>query len=105
VLRGDVYRLKLPKAMGHEQDGPRYGIVVQADALGQRSTVLLAPTSLSAWPASFRPMVEVRGQATRVLTEHIGSYDLRRLGQRVGHLDVEEIWSIDEAIRVVFGLR
>jgi mRNA-degrading endonuclease toxin of MazEF toxin-antitoxin module len=30
VLRGDIYRFKLPKGVGHEQHGNRYGVVVQA---------------------------------------------------------------------------
>ena len=105
MVRGDVLRLKLPKGAGHEQRGPRYGVVVQADALAGRSTVLIAPTSLSANPASFRPVVEVRGQPTQVLVEHVGSYDLGRLGASVGHLGVEEMWSVDEALLIVLGLR
>ncbi len=105
MLRGDVYRLKLPKGKGHEQQGARYGVVVQSDALAHHSTVLLAPTSLSVSPASFRPVVHVRGKATRVMVEQMGAYDPGRLGQQVGHLDLEEIWSIDEALGVVLGLR
>ncbi|WP_420627100.1 type II toxin-antitoxin system PemK/MazF family toxin [Candidatus Poriferisodalis sp.] len=31
--------------MGHEQQGRRFGIVVQSDALLRRSAVLVAPTS------------------------------------------------------------
>ncbi len=105
MLRGDVYRLKVPKGLGHEQHGPRYAVVVQSDAIPALSTVLLAPTSRSALAASFRPVIDVRGDATRVLTEHVAGYDVRRLGQRVGHLAVEEIWSVDEALGVVLGLR
>ena len=59
MLRGDVYRFKLPKGVGHEQHGDRYGVVVQADEFLPRSVVLVAPTSRSARPASFRPEIDV----------------------------------------------
>ena len=29
--RGDVHRFKLPKGVGHEQHGERFGVVVQAE--------------------------------------------------------------------------
>ena len=45
MLRGDVYRFKLPKGVGHEQHGDRFGVVVQADEFLPRSVVLVAPTS------------------------------------------------------------
>lgn len=105
MRRGDVYRLKIPKGLGREQHGPRYGVVVQSDAIPPLSTVLLAPTSQSALAASFRPVIDVRGEATRVLIEQAGAYDLERLGQWVGHLAVDETWSVDEALSVVLGLR
>lgn len=105
MLRGDVYRLKVPKGTGHEQHGDRFGVVVQADELLPRSVVLVAPTSRSARPASFRPEIEVVGVGTRVLVEHVGAVDAGRLGRRVGHLSAEELWGIDDALLAVLGLR
>jgi len=105
VRRGEVYRIKLPKGVGHEQGGGRYGVVLQSDAMLPRSTVLIAPTSQSASPRSYRPEVRVDGAATRVLVEQVGAYDVGRLGERVGHLVGEDIWGVDEALSVVLGLR
>jgi mRNA interferase MazF len=104
VLRGDVYRFKLPKGVGHQQHGDRFGVVLQADELLPRSVVIVAPTSLSARPASFRPEIEVGGTTTRVLVEQVGAVDVGRLGRRVGHLSTEELWSVDEALMTVLGL-
>ena len=104
MLRGDIYRFRLPKGTGHEQRGHRYGVVVQATELLPRSVVIVAPTSQSARAASFRPEAEVAGQATRVLVEQIGAVDSRRLGELVGHLTPEEIWGVDDALRTVLGL-
>ncbi len=105
MLRGDVYRFTLPKGVGHEQHGLRYGVVVQAAELLPRSVVLVAPTSASARPASFRPEVDVDGTPTRVLVEQLGAGDARRLGALAGHLSPEELWGVDEALGTVLGLR
>lgn len=105
MLRGDVYRLSLPRGVGHEQHGDRYGVVVQADELLPRSVVLVAPTSRSARSASFRPEVDIDGEATRVLVEQVGAVDVRRLGELAGHLSREEQWGVDEALVTVLGLR
>jgi mRNA interferase MazF len=105
VLRGDVHRFRLPRGVGHEQHGDRFAVVVQADEFLPRSVVIVAPTSRSARPATFRPEAEIEGETTRVLVEQIGAVDARRLGELVGHLAHEELWGVDEALVAVLGLR
>jgi mRNA interferase MazF len=104
VRRGDVYRFRIPKGVGHEQQGDWFGVVVQADELLPRSVVIVAPTSRSARPASFRPEVQVGRASTRVLVEQIGAVDVQRLGRRAGQLSPDEMWSVDEALSTVLGL-
>jgi mRNA interferase MazF len=104
VRRGDIYELRMPQGVGHEQQGRRFGVVVQADAFLPRSVVLIAPTSRSARPASFRPELAIEGRATRVLVEQVGAVDVNRLGSRLGHASVEEMWGIDESLLTVLGL-
>lgn len=104
MLRGDVYRFKLPNGVGHEQHGDRYGVVVQADEFLPRSVVLVAPTSTSARPASFRPEIDLDGQTTRVLVEQLGAVDASHLGDLSGHLSPEEQWGVDEALATVLSL-
>lgn len=104
MRRGEVYRFRTPKGVGHEQQGVRYGVVVQADELLPRSVVIVAPTSRSARSASFRPEIDIAGETTRVLVEQIGAVDAQRLGDRSGYLSVEEMWSIDDALATVLGL-
>ena len=48
MRRGEVYRFRTQKGVGHEQQGVHYGVVVQADELLPRSVVIVAPTSRSA---------------------------------------------------------
>lgn len=88
---------------GHEQQGVRYAVVVQSTHL-ELSTVLVAPTSTSARPATFRPEVEVGGTQTRVLVEQVGVVDPGRLGDSAGMLTSDEQRSVDRALRVVLGL-
>lgn len=102
--RGDVCELRLPKGVGHEQRGRRFGVLVQSDAMLPRSVVLVAPTSASARRASFRPDVVLGDDRTRVLVEQVGAVDVSRLGQVVGRVSIEEQWAIDEALLTVLGL-
>lgn len=105
MRRGDVFRLRLGRRQGHEQSGDRYGVIVQSDALMRLSTVLIAPTSTSARPASFRPEIEIEGTVTRVLIEQAGAIDATRLGDYHGHLSSEEQWGIDLALETVLDLQ
>lgn len=104
MTRGDVYRIRLPDGRGHEQRGPRYAVIVQAEALLGLSTALVAPTSRSAAAATFRPEVHVAGNATRVLVEQLRAVDLRRLDRQVGRLTPEEQRAVDEALELVLAL-
>jgi mRNA interferase MazF len=105
VTRGDIYRVRLPAAGGHEQHGPRYGVLVQADELLGLSTVLVAPTSRSVRAASFRPEVDISGQPTRVMVEQLRVLDVRRLDTFEGHLSASEMRGVDEALSLVLSLR
>ena len=105
MIRGEIYRIRPLRAAGQEQQGSRYGVVVQANELLPRTVVLIAPTSRSARPASFRPEIGVAGQLTRVLVEQVGAIDTARIGELVGVVTPAEAWGIDEALRTVLGLR
>ena len=105
MRRGDVFRLRLGRRQGHEQSGVRYGVIVQSDALMRLSTVLIAPTSTVARPASFRPEIKLGGTATRVLVEQTGAIDVTRLGDYHGHLSPQEQWGIDLALETVLDLQ
>ena len=105
MQRGDVVRLRAPRgARGHEQRGSRYGVVLQAGDLLALSTVIVAPTSTSAQPASFRPEITVAGLRTRVLADQLTAIDRSRLGARARSLTWEEISDVDRAVQVVLGL-
>jgi mRNA interferase MazF len=104
VTRGDIFRMRLAKGHGHEQHGPRYAVIVQVDELLGLSTAIVAPTSRSAAPATFRPRIEVAGEATRVLVEQLRAIDLDRLEQHAGRLTAEEQRGVDAALELVLAL-
>lgn len=104
MTRGDVYRVRLARARGHEQRGTRYAVVVQADELLGLSTVLVAPTSRAAAPATFRPSIAVTGEATRVLVEQTRAVDVERLGALAGQLTSQELRAVDDALALVLDL-
>jgi mRNA interferase MazF len=105
MVRGEVFRLPPRRGTrGHERRGARYAVVVQADEFLDLSTTLVAPTSASALPASFRPTITLDGYATRVLVEQTTVADPRRLGRSAGRLDASELRAVDDALSLILGL-
>ncbi|TFD70545.1 type II toxin-antitoxin system PemK/MazF family toxin [Cryobacterium fucosi] len=103
-MRGDIHRLTAPRGgRGHEQAGARYAIIVQSDDLSL-STVLVAPTSRSARPRSFRPTITIGDETTQVLVEQTAAVAPERLGSLVGHVSRAELDGIDAALRLVLQL-
>lgn len=105
MVRGEVFRLPAPgRTRGREQQGAGYAVVVQADDFLGLSGTLIAPTSTSARPATFRPAIELLGTETRVLVEQTTVVDPQRLGDSAGRLDAAEMQAVDDALRLVLGL-
>lgn len=105
MVRGELFHLPAPRGVrGRRQREARYAVVVQADEFLGLSTVLVAPTSTSARPASFRPVIMLEGQHTRVLVEQTTVVDPQRLGRSAGRLEAPELRAVDEALLLVLGL-
>lgn len=105
MVRGDVHAIALPRRRGRVQYGRRYAVIVQADDLLALSTVVVCPTSSSTPPASFHPEVAIGDEPTRVMCEMIGAVDARALGKQVGHLALDEMRRVDDALQLVLDLR
>ncbi len=104
MVRGDLHEINLPARRGHVQHGRRYAVIVQADDLLALSTVVICPTSRSAFPASFHPEITVLDEPTQVLCEMAGAVDARALGERIGHLAHHEMQAIEDALMLVLDL-
>jgi mRNA interferase MazF len=105
VVRGDVHEIRLPDRRGHVQHGRRYAVVAQADDLLSLSTVVICPTSRSAFAASFHPEITIADQPTQVLCEMVGAVDARALGKQVAHLTYDELRAVEDALLLVLDLR
>ena len=105
VVRGDVHAITLPRRRGRVQHGRRFAVIVQADDLLALSTVVVCPISTSTPAASFHPEVVVGSEPTRVMCEMVGAVDARALGESIGHLTLDEIRSVDDALELVLDLR
>ena len=81
-----------------------HAVIVQADDLLALSTIVVCPTSTSTPPASFHPEIEIDDQATRVMCEMVGAVDARALGDQVGHLALDEMRAVDDALELVLDL-
>ena len=104
MVRGDIHEIALPRRRGRVQHGRRYAVIVQADDLLALSTIVICPTSASTPPASFHPEVSVGEEPTRVMCEMVGAVDARVLGKQVGHLALEEMRSVEDALLLVLDL-
>ncbi|MGI9034133.1 MAG: growth inhibitor PemK [Candidatus Aeolococcus gillhamiae] len=105
MVRGELFHLPPPRgARGHEQRGARYAVIVQADEFLDLSTILVAPTSISARPTSFRPTISLDGRETRVMVEQTTVIDPQRLGSCAGRLGASELGAVDNALALLLGL-
>jgi mRNA interferase MazF len=77
---------------------------VHADEFLHPSTTIVAPTSTSARPATFRPLINVHGDDARVLVEQTAVVDPQRLGPSAGRLEASELVAVDAALALILGL-
>ena len=81
----------------------RNAVVVQADEFLHRSTALVAPTSASARPSSFRPAITVdRSEGFRA--EPTTVVDPQRLARSAGRLDAVGLQAVAEALALALEL-
>lgn len=103
-MRGDVVRVPADKRVrGSEQQGARYGVVVQSDDL-HLSTVLVTPTSTASLEMLHRPAVTLLGERTCLLVEHTRAIRVEALGPAVGQLSADDQQRLDEALRLALAL-
>ena len=104
MTRGEIYRSGFPRAVVASTPGLATPVIVHADELLGLSTAVVAPTSRSAAPATFRPEIKVGTETTRVLVEQMRAVDIERLDSPEGRLSVQEQRAVDEALALVLDL-
>ena len=95
---------RVPKGEAMQIQGVRYGVVVQADELLPVVNVIALSNNLTRGPTSTVSTRDCRRWRHDVLVEQLGAVDAQRLGDQVGYLSPDELWSVDDALITVLGL-
>ena len=111
IKRGDIYYADLSPVVGSEQGGLRPVLIVQNDVGNRYSPTVIAAAITSRMGKTKLP-THIDIYADRVglakdsvvLLEQVRTIDKQRLGEKMGHLDVETMNAVDDAISISLGL-
>jgi len=111
VKRGDIFYADLSPVVGSEQGGVRPVLVVQNDVGNRFSpTVIIAAITSQINKAKMPTHIEITAEEyglskdSVILLEQIRTIDKKRLRERIGHLDEEQMEQVNDALSVSFGL-
>ncbi len=108
IRRGAVFNINFTPRRGHEQQGLRPAIVVQADLYCPLSTILVIPTSKSAHQEiDFHVPVTIKGARSYALIEQLTAVDKTRRvldANYLGMISTQELERIDDMLMIFLGL-
>lgn len=111
VKRGDIFYADLSPVIGSEQGGTRPVLVVQNDVGNKFSpTVIIAAITSQINKAKLPTHIEISAHEVGllkdsvILLEQIRTIDKKRLREKIGKLDDEQLASVDEALGISFGI-
>ena len=108
IERGAIFNINFSPRRGHEQEGLRPAIVIQADLYCPLPTILVIPTSTHAHKEiDFHVPVTVHGTRTYALIEQLTAVDKTRrikITNYIGKVTVQEMEQIDSMLRIFVGL-
>ncbi len=111
VKRGDIFYADLSPVVGSEQGGVRPVLVIQNDVGNKFSpTVIIAAITSQINKAKLPTHLEILADEfglskdSVILLEQIRTIDKRRLRERIGHLDEEQMKKIGEGLSISLGL-
>lgn len=111
VKRGDIFYADLSPVVGSEQGGIRPVLIVQNDVGNKYSpTVIVAAITSQINKAKLPTHIELSANEyglskdSVVLMEQIRTIDKKRLKEKIGHINDDLICTIDEALKISFGI-
>lgn len=111
IKRGEIYYADLSPVVGSEQGGIRPVLIVQNDVGNKFSpTVIAAAITSQRFKTSLPTHIQVNAhdcglsRDSIVLLEQVRTLDKKRLREKMGILGKEEMYKIDKALSVSFGL-
>ena len=111
VYKGNFYYADLDPVIGSEQAGMRPVLVIQNNIGNKNSpTVIVAPLTASGNDKPLLP-THVKIAASDgiycdsiVLLEQVRTIDKQRLKNFLGRINMEQLWKVEKAIIVAFGI-
>ena len=111
IKRGEIYYADLSPVVGSEQGGVRPVLIVQNDVGNKFSPTVIAAAITSQRDKNNLPThieVDARNcglaRDSIVLLEQVRTIDKRRLKERMGSLDNNDMGTVNHALSVSFGL-
>ncbi len=111
VKRGDIFYADLSPVLGSEQGGVRPVLVVQNDIGNKFSpTVIIAAITSQINKAKLPTHLEITAEDyglskdSVILLEQIRTIDKKRLRERIGRLDDEQMAKVSEALSISLGM-
>ncbi len=111
VRRGEIYYADLSPVVGSEQGGFRPVLIVQNDVGNKYSpTVIAAAITSQRFKTKLPTHIQVNADEcglskdSIVLLEQVRTLDKRRLKERMGNLDLNDMTRIDRALLLSLGI-
>ncbi len=111
IKRGEIYYADLSPVVGSEQGGIRPVLIVQNDIGNKFSpTVIAAAITSQRFKTDLPTHIQVNAdncglaKDSIVLLEQVRTLDKKRLREKMGNLDKNDMYKIDKALSVSFGL-
>ena len=112
VRKGDIFYADLSPVIGSEQGGIRPVVILQND-IGNRfsQTTIVAIITSKLSKAKLPTHIDIDSEQyglnkkSTILVEQIRTIDKRRIKERLGKLNQEDIKKIDKAILISFGIK
>ena len=111
IKRGEIYYADLSPVVGSEQGGIRPVLIVQNDVGNKFSpTVIAAAITSQRFKTELPTHIQVNAdncglaKDSIVLLEQVRTLDKKRLREKMGNLNKSDMYKIDKALSVSFGL-
>lgn len=111
VKRGDIFYADLSPVVGSEQGGVRPVLIIQNDVGNKYSpTVIVAAITSQINKAKLPTHIELNANEyglikdSVVLMEQVRTIDKKRLKEKIGHINEDLLFKIDEALAISFGI-
>lgn len=111
VRRGDIFYADLSPVIGSEQGGVRPVLVIQNDVGNKYSpTVIVAAITSQINKAKLPTHIEILSEDyglskdSVILLEQVRTVDKKRLKEKIGHLDDEQMDLVNDALIISLGL-